>query len=107
MRDHRIERDGMRLDYTCENARFRTNIDMGETHAGYQSRGSVFREPLVLNEDDYSLWLEHVSDRRNPDERYYWLMWCDPSGHPTIPMSGILSREHIANMQRLLASFIP
>jgi hypothetical protein len=106
MRDHRIEQDGMRLDYTCENARFRTNINMGEAHGDCPSRGSVFGEPLAQN-DGYSLWLEHISDRRDSDAHYYWLMWYDERGHSTIPMSGVLNREHIANMQRLLVKFIP
>lgn len=54
-----------------------------------------------------ALWLEHVSAADDPNGQYYWLMWYGPDGWPTISMSGILNRAHIANMQRLFASFIP
>jgi hypothetical protein len=104
MKDWRIDQNGARLDFTCANARFRTNINMGESHDDCPSRGSVLREPLVQNDEGYSLWLEYVSEPRNPDAHYYWLMWYDPTGQPTIPMSSIFSHEHIANMQRLLAN---
>ena len=107
MKDHRIERGGTRLDYTCGNVRYQTNIDAGETHADRAtSRGSVFREPLVRNQNDDTLWLEHVSDIREGGN-YYWLMWYDSSGCPTIPMSGIFGPDEIPNMRRLLADFAP
>jgi hypothetical protein len=105
-RNHRLELNGQRLSYTCANARFRTNIKKGSPHRSDSGhRGSVFSEPLAQS-DGYSLWLEHVIDHRSSDE-YYWLMWYDPAGLPTIPLSGILSRDEVANMQRLFASFIP
>jgi hypothetical protein len=34
-------------------------------------------------------------------------MWYDSGGVPTIPMSGVLSREDIASMGDLLASLVP
>jgi hypothetical protein len=103
--DHRIDQDGHRLDYTCANRRYRTNINMGESHGEYTAtRGSVLREPLA-DGDGYSLWLEHVTE--DSGDEHYWLMWYDSRGFPTIPLSGILDRDDIANMQRLLASFIP
>jgi hypothetical protein len=48
-----------------------------------------------------SLWLEHVSDRKEAGANYYWFMWYDPNGWPTIPASSIFARENMANMQRL------
>jgi hypothetical protein len=103
--DHRIELNGQRLDYTCANRRFKTNIEAGRRHGSQSAnRGSVFDEPLAES-DSCSLWLEHVVDVERGE--YYWLMWYDSSGAPTMPMSGILSRNDIANMQRMLASFIP
>ena len=104
-RDHRIEQDGQRLGYTCANSRFRTNINRGHNHGQHSAiRGNVFDRPLV-DSGGYSLWLEHVISKI--DEEYYWLMWYDGEGIPTIPMSGILSRNDIANMEALFASFIP
>ena len=104
---HRIELDGQRINYTCENSGYRTDLNKGETHADRSpARGSVFPEPLASREGGYSLWLEHVVDKKTGDE-YYWLMWYDANGYPTIPLSGILSRADIAGMQRLLTSFIP
>lgn len=104
-RDHRIERNGRRLNYTCANRRFRTDISKGQRHGRRSAnRGSVFETPLAES-NGYSLWLEHVVD--DSENEYYWLMWYDDDGIPTIPLSGILSRDDIANMERLFASFIP
>src|SRR5438270_3352648 len=102
--DHRILHNRQRLDYTCTNRRFRTDINKGERHGQHsRNRGSVFDRPLA-DHDGYSLWMEHVIDESGHE--YYWLMWYDPAGKPTIPLSGILSREDIANIQRLFVNFI-
>jgi hypothetical protein len=92
MTDYRIEREGARLDYTCENRRYYTNTGLGEMHTPHSSRGSVLPEPLVRNPNG-SLWLEHVSDRKEAGANYYWFMWYDPNGWPTIPASSIFARE--------------
>ena len=106
--DHRIEQNGQRLNYTCENAAYRTNIDKGEHHdLSHHYRGSVFAEPIKGHlGDEYTLWLEHVKVKHDPDDECYWLIWYK-NGRPTIPLSAIWHREDIAKMQRLLASFIP
>jgi hypothetical protein len=103
-----IGENGRPIDYTCCNARFRTDTSKGNAHGQQSSRGSVFREPLAGSQDpgEYSLWLEHVIDTADPTEECYWLMWYR-NGRPTMPMSAILYRDDIANMQRLIASFIP
>jgi len=106
MRDLRILRDGERLNYTCENRRFRTDIEHGERHGDAPARGSVFRQSLVADAAGSSLWLEHVEDKTT-GERYYWLMWYDTSGMPTIPLSSVLTREDVATMSAGLARFIP
>lgn len=106
MSDHRQRLDGNPIDFTCINSRYRTNTAIGEPHGDASAaRGSVFREPLI-EDGEYSLWLEHVVANREPDDRCYWLMWYR-SGRPTIPLSGVFSREHLANMQSLLASLVP
>jgi hypothetical protein len=106
--DHRMERNGHRIDYTCQNRRFRTDTAKGQPHGQHPTRGSVFAEPLAGGQapDQYSLWLEHVVSTDAPEDECYWLMWYH-DGRPTIPMSSILQRDDIANMQRLFASFIP
>jgi hypothetical protein len=104
--DHRIEDvDGRRLDYTCENSKFLTNIQMGQPHReGQRHGGSVFQGALA-EDDEYSLWLEHVRNKQT-GERCYWLMWYR-DGRPTIPLSGVLGRDDIPRMAALLASFVP
>jgi hypothetical protein len=103
--DHRIEDHGRRLDYTCENVKFKTDTHRGHPHrAGQAHCGNVFNEPLAEH-DGYSLWLEHVVHKENHDQ-CYWLMWYR-DGRPTIPLSGVFWRDDIANMSRLLASFVP
>lgn len=93
--------DGRPLNYTCTNARFETDIRRGHPHGEGQALGSVLPEPIIRDEE-YSLWLEHVSVRNSPADICYWLMWYR-NGVPTISMSAILHREDIAAMvQRLL-----
>jgi hypothetical protein len=105
-KDHRIiQADGERLDFTCQNMRYKTNISRGFAHAPNPIQGSVLSEPLS-ERDGNSLWLEHVVRTDDPEEDCYWLMWYK-NGHPAIPMSGILDKQDIQNMQRLLAAFIP
>jgi YD repeat-containing protein len=79
-----------------------------QPHGQHPTRGSVFAEPLAGGQapDQYSLWLEHVVSTDAPEDECYWLMWYH-DGRPTIPMSSILQRDDIANMQRLFASLIP
>jgi hypothetical protein len=105
--DHRVEENGARLDYTCENYRFKTDVTQGSSHGTRSpSRGSFFDEPLVENGDGYTLWLEHVVEKPT-QELYYWLMWYDRTGRPTVTMSSIMDRTDIGNMARLLTSFVP
>lgn len=105
MQDHRIEQQGQRLDYTCENRAFRTRIEMGLSHGEHQVQGSVFNEPLYFD-GQYSLWLEHVLNKRDENEQCYWLMWYQ-NGQPTVPLSSIMRRDDVIHMQTLLASLIP
>ena len=66
-------------------------------------RESVF--PTALANTGYSLWLEHVTDKLY-GQGTYWLMWYDPHGNPTIPLSGVLNAPDIQEMTRQLASFL-
>jgi hypothetical protein len=102
-KDWRIAANGRRLDYTCENARFRTDVVKGEKHGRNHTCGSVFREPLFKSVHGYSLWLEHVVDRKTSDRSCYWLMWYE-RGRPTVPMSAILREDDLTKMAQLLMS---
>jgi hypothetical protein len=93
MNDSRIERNGTKLDFTCKNKRFATDLESGYKHvSGHGYKGSATPGALY-NDDEYSLWLEHVVDLRN-GHKCYWLMWYK-GGLPTIPMSGVLDKEDI------------
>lgn len=104
-RDFRIVQDGQRLNYTCQNSRFRTNVNMGCPHGGHPTRGSALQYPLY-SVGGLSLWLEHVSAVGDPDNEWYWLMWYD-NGRPTIPMSGVVHRQDILHIAQQLAGFEP
>jgi hypothetical protein len=94
------------IAYTCRNRRYQTNIGRNGSHphgAG-QAMGSVFPHWLV-NHNGYSLWLEHVFEPTTGAE-WFWLMWYDPNGDPTIPLSGVFDAADIQEMVGRLASFI-
>ena len=104
MSDKRIIKDGIPLDYTCENLRFKTNIDIGKPHGGNHVCGSVFNTALI-DRTPHSLWLEHVLDK-NDDGEWYWLMWYE-DGKPSLPASAVLTREDLNRMLALIATFVP
>jgi hypothetical protein len=106
MPEHRITQHGRPLDYTCNNAKFKTNIAKGEPHGNCPTGGSVFNKPLVVYQGG-SLWLEHVQEHENPDEPFYWLMHYDHTGYPTIPLSGVMGKDDLQEMARLMASLVP
>ena len=107
-KDHRIESEGSRIDFTCENWWFRTDTDRGFPHVPSATRGSVLENALVYTIGGYTLWLEHVRNRAEPDASdLYWLMWYDPDGVPTIPLSSIFNREQLVEMVGQLMRFVP
>lgn len=105
--DHRLEDNaGNRIPYSCGNRRYRTNVEKGYGHGQFsETLGSVFEEPLIDN-DDWTLWLEHVVEIETGAE-VYWLMWYSPDGIPTIPLSGVFDRADLARMNSMLAQFVP
>lgn len=108
-KDHRItSASGQRLDFSCTNAYFRTNVEIGKDHGNCATKGSVFSTPLVIQaQGGFSLWLEHVENIASGDQMY-WLMWYDGNGFPTMPMSGVFDREDIKKMVALLSTeFLP
>lgn len=105
-RDHRIIRNGQPVDYTCQNHRFMTK-DAGKAHApNAQTGGSVTGSPLI-DAGGYSLWLEHVEEKGSPNAEWYWLMWYDAVGVPTLPASSVFTRDQLADMVKKLVEFMP
>jgi hypothetical protein len=105
-KDNRIQdAKGRRLNYTCENRRFLTNVHKGSRPKPRTSCGSAFRRSLYVH-GDYSLWLEHVTDKTNPDDPRYWLMWYR-KGIPTVPLSSVFSRDDMRKMKGLFAKLDP
>ena len=98
MIDHRIldPTSNSRLNYTCENAGFKTDITQGHPHGAGQAQGSVYDDALLWS-NGWSLWLEYVVDKRT-NGQVFWLMWYKPGGMPTIPLSGIFSRANFEEM---------
>ncbi len=110
MLDKRIIQNGRSVDFTCSNRLFETDINKGKPHGVGQggvahALGSVFDAPLVSH-GGYTLWLEHAINRKDQSEKY-WLMWYDPNGIPTIPLSSVMDRADIQEMSRQLSSFVP
>ena len=97
---------GRRVPYSCENKRFRTNVNIGRRHGAALTRGSVTGDALI-GSGGYTLWLEHVEEIGDPQAEWYWLMWYDPSGVPTVPLSSVFTRAQLADMVRELMQFVP
>ncbi len=103
---HRLVLNGKPKNFTCENARFKTDMKRGFSHLGSKVRGSALKGPLA-EVGEHSLWLEHIVDKRSPKPdrgRLYWLMWYH-NGIPTIPMSGVLTAEDLRKASSLLSGF--
>lgn len=107
MSDHRITQGENRLNFSCRNGKFGTNINRGMSHSPSETPGSVLPEPLAWGVGGYTLWLEHVEDLSDPDAQWYWLMWYDLEGRPILPGSGIFNRDQLARMASQLMRFIP
>lgn len=105
--NRRTDPAGNKIDFSCGNDRFWTNIDKGFPHGASSTRGSALKDPVIPASESggYSLWLEHVVDAN--EEELYWLMWYDENGKPTIPMSAIFNKEELAAMVKQLVSFVP
>ena len=104
--DHRlVDNMGQRINFSCGNRRYKTNLNKGFAHGGSPTPGNVFQGPLI-NHVGYTLWLEHVEEIATSDE-VYWLMLYDQAGIPTIPLSGIFDKNELAEMIRQLAGFLP
>jgi hypothetical protein len=104
MSDFRIgARDGHPITFSCENYSYRTNIEQGHPHSPVTTRGSVAQGPLVQGDTGYTLWLEHVTDKRDPGAELYWLMWYDTEGKPTVTMSSVFGPEQLEQMRGRLS----
>ena len=96
----------MNRRFMCENSRFKTNTRKGFSHGqSSKLRGSVFEQALFIN-DECSLWLEHVSDSKERDKDFFWLMWYDQHGIATIKESAVIDRSGLANLLSSLTTLI-
>lgn len=98
-KDHRIVLNGVAINFTCKNAAFETDVKKGShlTH-----KGSALPGALVITQSGHSLWLEHVLSPATGTE-WYWLMWYDRNGIPTIPLSGVMTKSDIVQLTKTLA----
>lgn len=104
--DHRIIANGRRINFSCQNKRFRTDVLRGFRHRPSATRGSVVPNPLIRS-DGFSLWLEHLVEFQPSGADWYWLMWYAPDGRPTIPLSGVFKRSELAGMVEQLLQLEP
>jgi hypothetical protein len=93
---------GQRLNYTCENNRFKTDISRGHPHGIQGTGGSAYAEAILLS-NGWSLWLEHVVEKTN-DQEWLWLMWYEPNGRPTIPLSGVFT---LSDLEKMVGRLLP
>jgi hypothetical protein len=95
------------VPFTCGNAGYYTNANRqnSQPHAPNPTGGSVFVDPVLRTHDDYTLWLEYVTEIGTGNE-CFWLMWYDLNGSPTIPMSAVFDADQIQVIASRLASFI-
>jgi hypothetical protein len=105
-KDNRILVNNARVPFSCENTRFATNLEKGNLHKPKaQTAGNVLENPL-LEDDQASLWLEHVIDKNTYDE-LYWLMWYNSEGFPIMPMSSVFDKDDLKKMVSNLIKFVP
>jgi hypothetical protein len=105
MQDHRILEEATRLDFTCDNKGYQTNIKHGLPHSPHsQVLGNALKQPLV-DRDGYTLWLEHVIQKTD-GQNCYWFMWY-LNGKPTIPLSGVFADAELKQIAQLLNDSVP
>src|ERR1700680_3423857 len=103
-RDSRINASTNPVPFSCDNYGFQTDITRGHTHTPSETNGSVVAQPLIRKNDGYTLWLEYVADKRDPQADWFWLMWYDGEGKPTMPMSAVFDRQQLGGMVDQLIS---
>ncbi|HSY35806.1 MAG TPA: hypothetical protein VK814_08660 [Acidobacteriaceae bacterium] len=101
----RIIVNGQPQDFTCKNSRFATDITKGQPHVdpAAKARGNTLDGPLA-DSDGHTLWLEYVSDLEDENKKLFWLMWYR-DGIPTIPMSGVMTKNDLCKMSEKLEIF--
>lgn len=58
----------------------------------------MLRSPL-LDDGEYSLWLEHVREKRSGEPGLFWLMWYR-NGIPEIPGSSVFHERDIGELAK-------
>lgn len=98
--DNRVTLGEERLDFTCENKGYRTNINKGFSHGTYATTGGSRLAKALVERHLYTLWVEHVTEISTGAD-WLWLMWYR-EGKPTIPMSGVFSEDDFQLIQQML-----
>ena len=104
--DNRISLNDTRVPFSCENSKFKTNLQKGNSHNPKSQTGGNVLESALLIDSEASLWLEHVIDK-NTDDELYWLMWYNSSGFPIMPMSSVFNKNQLEEMVAGLTKFVP
>lgn len=89
----------MKNNFTCANRKFKTNINKGYKHLPeHDYLGNAFKEPL-FNENNCSLFLEHVVDIKSGEENLFWFMWYK-NGKPIINASAVFDKEDLIEISQ-------
>lgn len=99
----RIILGNQHLNNTCENSRFKTDINKGYAHFSSQNHfGSVTKTPIY--DDSYaSLFLEHVIEIKN-NKSVFWLMWYNSKGEPLLAESAVFDEADLLKIIQNLSS---
>ena len=94
------------MAWFCKNDRYETNSNKGHSHGEGNPKGSVFRDPLSgIVGQDYTLWVEHISQHKDPNWEGFWLMWYSPKGNPTLPGSAVFDAKDLRQLVSRLSDF--
>lgn len=87
--------------FTCCNRGYGTDTKRGKPHGRGRAKGSVLPKPVLKNDNGTTLWLEHVTGKRE-GPGLFWLMWYDRAGTPTISGSGVFDAEGLETIKHQL-----
>jgi hypothetical protein len=90
--------NGQRVDYTCSNSQFETDVKRGFPHGTHSpTRGSVLPGP-ISDDGVNTLWMEYIAGGD-----MWWMMWYDKNGRPNISGSAVFDKACVGELLKLLA----
>lgn len=97
-----INKNNQTVKFTCENSRFRTDLQKGYSPVSRSgTRGSVTEEALY-NDGEYSFWLEHIVEKKT-EKNLFWFMWYK-DGIPLLNMSGVFDEDDLTTVIQNISS---